>query len=290
MSESKVAGKNLVEDTIENATIGNNGTIGVSGGGTTMYDMHIARVLQGVTYTIKSDEAQSVSQQFVGGFFYSKPTLNSISYNGARLANTPATFTSPITGYVAFRTSHNYSIAQCEFGSTSTTYEPYCGYEISLGNDELRGTFKLVSNEIIADGDVKESNGEITRNYGIVDLGTLTFTKASSNSRFYVQLSDIKVSANNTPANMICAIYRTVSWDDNVSGIEKTIGASTGYISIMDSTYTDATDFKTAMDGVYLVYEKTTPTTETSTPKFEKILAHSIPIAPEPTIRTFCGS
>ena len=31
-------------------------------------------------------------------------------------------------------------------------------------------------------------------------------------------------------------------------------------------------------------------TKETSTPKFEKIRAHSIPIAPEPTINTFSGS
>ena len=62
-------------------------------------------------------------------------------------------------------------------GSSATTYEPYSSTTYSLGNDELRGKFDLVNGEIVASGDVKESNGEITRKYGIVDLGTLTWEK-----------------------------------------------------------------------------------------------------------------
>jgi hypothetical protein len=41
---------------------------------------------------------------------------------------------------------------------------------------------------------------------------------------------------------------------------------STAKIFVIDNSYTDAATFKTAMSGVYLVYELATPTTETADP------------------------
>ena len=152
--------------------------------------------------------------------------------------------------------------------SKNGTYEPYSGYEISLGNDELRGIFKLVDGEIVADGDVKESNGEITRKYDIVDLGSLDWALVSADShRFRTGATGMKVVPdNNTVFNGICSKY--VSRDANTAiTVDKSISLSTSpYLIIKDDNYSDATVFKNSLSGVYFIYELATPTTEQSTP------------------------
>lgn len=131
----------------------------------------------------------------------------------------------------------------------------------------LRGIPKLdASNNLYYDGDVYENDGTVTRKYGIVDLGSLTWTKASNNSRFYLTLSDTKApSSNDTIANIVCAMYQSTSFNDNIIPHDKTIAINTQKaLSIYDSSYTDAQAFKTAMSGIYLVYELATPTTESA--------------------------
>ena len=147
-------GKNLVSDRIIKSTIYPNGEI-ISPDNA--HDMFLAEIKQGVTYTIKSDENVLLSRQFVGGFYTSKPTVGSVSYNATRLADVSATFTAPITGWVAFRASNDYSYAQCEVGNEQTTYEPYNGttYPISQlsGMPDIRTI--LGNNNIFADsGDI----------------------------------------------------------------------------------------------------------------------------------------
>lgn len=162
--EAKVSdvGKNLVESTLDNTTISTDGEINVSGG-TSTFDMHISKIIKGETYTVQSDESPYDNKKFVGGFFYDMPQLGSISYNNARLANTPATFTAPIDGYVAFRTSHNYAYAQCEVGQTATSYEPYTSnlYTISLGQTVYGAEVDVVNGILkITDGYIASYNGE----------------------------------------------------------------------------------------------------------------------------------
>lgn len=133
----------------------------------------------------------------------------------------------------------------------------------------LRGIPKLdANNNLYYDGDVYESDGTVTRKYGIVDLGSLTWTKASNNSRFYLTLSDVKApSSNDAIANIVCAMYQSTSFNDNITPHDKTIAIDTQKaLSIYDSAYTDAQTFKTAMSGVYLIYELATPTTESADP------------------------
>jgi hypothetical protein len=64
--------------------------------------------------------------------------------------------------------------------------------------------------------------------------------------------------------------YVADTFDHIYSGInDKVVGISNGgSIAIIDSAYdsSDATVFKTAMSGVYLIYELATPTTETADP------------------------
>lgn len=144
----------------------------------------------------------------------------------------------------------------------------------------LRGLPKLDSNNnLYYDGDVYESDGTVTRRYGIVDLGTLNWTRVKLGESVYVFYVDdigIKKGYNNSDlAPMICSKYLTVSYYNSSStykdllDTDKSIafGYNSGNrLSVRDDSYTDAATFKTAMSGVMLVYELATPTTETADP------------------------
>jgi len=248
-------GKNLCEETITNATINADGTITASGSGTS-FDMHVARVLQGVTYTIKSDEAQSVSQQFVGGFFYSKPALNSVSYNGTRLANTSATFTSPITGYVAFRTSRGYAVAQCEYGSSQTTYEPY--HKTTDISESLGQTVYGL--------EYYPRTGKARVIKSRYDLGDLSWTYDSGSARFYSNSLASLVGGTVSGSiftNVIFSCYKNSLDASNASAF---IFENNKYVYVYDNRYTDAATFKTAIAGQTVCFELASPTEIQLTP------------------------
>lgn len=149
-----------------------------------------------------------------------------------------------------------------------------------IENVELRGLFKLdANNKLYADGDIYPSSGSGTRKYGIVDLGSLSWTMVSSQdfNRFYSSgirsLIKPAESSNDIP-NMLCTKYTAVSFYDvvlthNINGtcsVANSTSINYGYVSIVDSSYTDAATFKTAMSGVYLVYELAEETTFSADP------------------------
>lgn len=146
-----------------------------------------------------------------------------------------------------------------------------------LGSDTLRGYPMLVNNKLAFDGDEKYPNGTTKRKYGIVDLGTLTYgyVSISGSERFYTSNLQrlIKVpSSASVLANIICAKYKAVTYNDYLTFIQDDIMTFSldGTLIIRDTSYTDDAAFKTAMSGVYLVYPLTTETTESST-AFQKI-------------------
>ena len=70
-------------------------------------------------------------------------------------------------------------------------------------------------------------------------------------------------------SNIICSKYPTITRAALIALNSIGIGINTGSygeIWVTDSAYSDTDTFKTAMDGVYLVYELATPTTETTDP------------------------
>lgn len=137
----------------------------------------------------------------------------------------------------------------------------------------LRGIPKLnASNQLYYDGDIYEASGRVTRKYGIVDLGALPWVKNNAIFRTDGPLQNVKSpSLANVVPNIRSSIYKTVSYE-NIVGTDKTVtiifesSYYEGEIWIHDETYTDAATFKAAMSGVYLVYEKATPTTESTSP------------------------
>lgn len=163
-------------------------------------------------------------------------------------------------------------------GTRNGEYEPYVKHSYPLDSTlTLRGIPKADANgQMYYDGDTYESNGTVTRKYGIVDLGTLDYERDTSydNPFFYAIIDDIgRVSPIKPKINIFCSEKYLVvdstsmnsfgaSADNNT--ICKEIGAARKKILIRDDSYTDAQAFKTAMSGIYLVYELATPTTESA--------------------------
>lgn len=259
----KYVGKNLVEESFT-GNIGGTGAIWED----TSYSMHVARIIQGKTYTITTDDGAGA----VYGFYTDKPQIGSTSYDSVRVVSNNKTFTAPINGYIAFRSNLGYSTPQCELGNTATTYEPYHATPYTFPSQTLRGLFTLVDGELKASGDVYREDGVVTRKYGIVDLGTLNWSYESTNQILYCA-SDIGEKRTNG-RTVVCSKYTSVP---NVSGgasmtMDKTIcvvndgSGSVHRIYVKDTAYTSGSAFKTAMNGVYLVYELATPTTEQAEP------------------------
>ena len=160
-------------------------------------------------------------------------------------------------------------------GERDGEYEPYSEHSYDLDPDlTLRGIPKLDSNnKLYYDGDTYESDGTVTRKYSVVDLGTLNYSRSTSytNPFFYASISlGIKPSDG---ISIVCSKYVAISGRPANSfgetATDKTIaikGSDGSQIYIRDDSYTDAATFKTAMSGVYLVYELATPTTESADP------------------------
>lgn len=173
---------------------------------------------------------------------------------------------------------------------TGEDYSQYYPYEqpkvYDTGTETLLSTgVKLsVSGEREDVYDYKEPSGLITRRVGIVDLGTLNWTvNSAENGRFLAGYSinqDIiglifRPADLNTVSNGLCSKYQIKTWNDisaNSVGIA-IYGGSGGGIFICDTSLANKTaeQFKTAMSGVYLIYELATPTTEQGTPFSENI-------------------
>ncbi len=132
---------------------------------------------------------------------------------------------------------------------TDPTFEPYTpsnDLTKDLGQEVFGGSYNPVS-------------GELVVNSAIVDLGTLNWV-FEDNVRFYTTdiASSVYKPGDYNLAKTICSEYRYVAYMDRADNTIF-IGTPSGRLYIADSRFTDATTFKTAMQGVQLCYELATP-------------------------------
>ena len=183
-------------------------------------------------------------------------------------------FTSPSNArYMTFhmsRTTYNHDICiNLSDPTKNGTYEPYESHTYSLDSTlTLRGVPKLDSNNnLYYDGDIYPADGNGSRRYGLVDLGTLNW--GGNSSYYYAALSNYAKTkkASSELNNAMIAHYTQLGYEvvNDSSGTFGINNAGT-YVKICDTSYTDAASFKTAMSGIYLLYELATPTTFTATP------------------------
>lgn len=131
--------------------------------------------------------------------------------------------------------------------------------------------------------------GLLKGTYGFVDLGSLTWEKiiVPQGNLFRGVLTTIRrTSGSSIIPNIICPNFITTSQSGRG---EKTISQPTasGNVDIIDSDYTDASDFKTSVTGVYLIYELATPVTPTITPEQFAMLCQAFGITGNTYLITF---
>lgn len=141
---------------------------------------------------------------------------------------------------------------------TDATFEPYENICPISGWDRVKiANMSDITNR-------QYFNGLLDGTYGFVDLGTLNYSYQSASGVFVVQLSTKK----NGQQNILCSKYINSPSGSSVEMPDKTVkgNANNNYINFKDASYNgDTSAFKTAMSGVYLVYELATPTTPTIT-------------------------
>lgn len=152
---------------------------------------------------------------------------------------------------------------QIEKSSTATAYAPFHRntYQIPEAIRNLPGYGWSAGT---ANNYVDYENKKYYQCVQSVDLGTLSWRIGDSVSFETFQLKGQKLTKNYDIApNILCSKYPTKTQNElwghiNVTGI--TANANTdGYIYVNDTSYTDATAFKQAMQGVILYYELANP-------------------------------
>lgn len=167
--------------------------------------------------------------------------------------------------------NHDININLSWSGWRDGEYEPYTKHSYPLDSSlTLRGVPKLSSDgKLYFDGDRYASDGTVTRRYGLVDLGTLEWAQHGGvDGRWTATLPNVaKATADySIKGNAVCSKYENITQNKLFA---KTQGIAmhslTGtVVYVYDQAYTDATSFKAAMSGVWLLYELAEPTTETA--------------------------
>ena len=228
------------------------------------------RVVAGASYFLKSPK---------GCTFYKFADETSPNI-GFFVASANSVFTVPSdTHYLVMYTDTNYGttynhdicINLSWDGSEDGNYEPYQKWSYPLDSDlELRGIPKIENGNLYYDGDTYESDGTVTRKYGVVDLGTLTWTYNDGLHLLLAEISGLKNVASSVVGNIVCSQYPTGKYIDLYDNrANKTIATRSGAtqgVAVYDTAYTDGATFKASVSGVYLVYELATPTTESADP------------------------
>lgn len=162
--------------------------------------------------------------------------------------------------------NHDICINLSWSGYRNGEYEPYEKHSYPLDSSlTLRGIPKLdASNNLYYDGDEYTSDGTVKRKYGIVDLGSLDWEYNRDYSFMFCRVSGKKSGH----ANLLCQRYNLDPMGVWTQGIDGVYGGNdqNNIIYIKDSNFTEPLTFKEAMNGVMLVYELATPTTETAEP------------------------
>lgn len=152
---------------------------------------------------------------------------------------------------------------QIEKSPTATAYAPYHSnvYQIP---DTIKALPGYGWSAGTAKNYVDYENKRYVQCVDSVDLGTLTWTAGESVSFKTHHLAGQKLTKSYSIApNFICPKYSTKTQNESwgktsITGISATSNVN-GYIYVNDTSYTDATAFKQAMQGVILYYELANP-------------------------------
>lgn len=165
------------------------------------------------------------------------------------------------------------SVANVPFANDGK-YHEYFSETLTLSSPlTLRGVDDVYCDKLYLQGD-NLSSGVVLRRFAEVDLGTLTWTVSTISDtvhRFYSTNVDSTAkhpATNNDKAYILCSKYteKPVANLFGASSQDKAIAiAADGGLYISDKDYDDIDTFKTSLNGVKLVYELATKTSEAIT-------------------------
>lgn len=196
-------------------------------------------------------------------FYYdsNKNYINNFNYgeNGNKFTTPSNAQYYKLRSYASYGTTYKNDIAIIE--GTSGTYEPYIPYSVkTLCNkaDDMEFLGWSVPSELGIQN-YKDSDGNFHQRVGRVDLGSLDWSAYTNTTTGKTLMYEINAFSKLNPC--ICSRYAfdTSTISLNADYVDKTCCiANYKEIRIYDSSYTDATAFKSAMNGVYLYYELAT--------------------------------
>ena len=152
---------------------------------------------------------------------------------------------------------------QLENGDTATGYSPFYQTEYPIP-EAIKALLGYGWSAGTAKNYVDYENKRYVQCVGSVDLGTLSWRVGDSVSFETFQLKGQKLTKNYDIApNILCSKYPTKTQNElwgktNVTGITTNANVD-GCVHVNDTSYTDATAFKQAMQDVMLYYELATP-------------------------------
>lgn len=188
-----------------------------------------------------------------------------VTSNGAKITSANTKYLRFVMGS-AYGTTYNHDVCINLHwdGERDGEYEPYVKYEYPLdSNLELRGIPKLdANNKLYYDGDTYESDGTVTRKYGVVDLSSLTWTWQTSNDRWITSglASTIKKYEDAyTKIPAISSKYTAIVYDASLPANTIAYYGTNGNVFVNNGSTTET-------PTGYLIYELATPTTEEAEP------------------------
>lgn len=224
--------------------------------GSSSYFLEKLPVKPNTTYYSVGGAADNGTQRI---YFYDR---NGVFISRSIAQNYGFSFTTPSNCYYIgfqYKTSAlNLSAWSINYPSTDTGYHAYNGTTLSVtfpnGQTVYGGTVDLVS-------------GVLKSKMASVDLGTLNWGKSD---QFFEA-----VIANRSNGIGLCSNYKfygTVQYPTIKAHMPDkqfafTSNSSRKYIEVYDTAYSSASDFKTAMSGVQLVYELAEPAEISLTPQ-----------------------
>jgi len=203
--------------------------------------------------------------------------------NFIRVVPSPTTFTTAantrfLRFYMgtAYGNTYNHDICINFSSSRNGEYEPYTLHSYPLGDVTLRGLPKLNGNALYYDGDSYESNGTVTRKYGIVTLnGSESWGMNVTSHNGYVSMNSVK-RVSDYKLSMVSS-YLPVerqardrstsempSWVSAYYNNSVSVGQNWIYVHIDGITTVDDLKAYLANKPLAVVYELASPTTETA--------------------------
>ena len=233
-------------------------------------------IIGGQTYYVKT----SATAGFWGAWYDSeKHFIEGISSyaNTTKVAPVNARYARFTVAYTSYGGSVEDFCINFSNVSRNGEYEPYVKHTYPLDSTWTgRGIPKLdSSNKLYFDGDRYSSDGTVTVKYGIVDLGTLDWSRLDTNTQGKYRFASTSEQAIikkpvtlQDVANILCSDFTTIAGDKPIQNVNGIAVHTNGSILIYDENCATMTqqEFKTHVSGVYLVYELATPTTSSATP------------------------